>query len=182
MKTPCPNDTNGDGDCGNPMCPDCGSYPRIHKDDLKELQKKAQRYDILKNTPRALLVAFFDRNLGRKQSFDDLVDSIGDRHKEVVPPVQKEPIMEVAPVNEAELFSHPYDQVICNSPSERDTVLEYAQILGKKVSGWMFHWSKFPINFFLEGPIVGWIDRQDAIGRKITFKEFCEWKKQQEEL
>ena len=31
----CPRDTNGDGDCGMPACPDCGVYSR--KTDQSEV-------------------------------------------------------------------------------------------------------------------------------------------------
>jgi hypothetical protein len=27
----CPNDTDGDGDCGRPMCPVCGKHPTVSR-------------------------------------------------------------------------------------------------------------------------------------------------------
>lgn len=42
---PCPNDTNGDGDCGKPACPHCGEHgKRLDLSDTPVPQRRTNQY------------------------------------------------------------------------------------------------------------------------------------------
>lgn len=75
------------------------------------------------------------------------------------------------------MFENAYEQLVCKNMDE----LIYANSVAsnklkkKELSDRFIMESKYPVNLFLHGDVVGWTNLQDRIGNKVSFVDFVIW-------
>jgi len=77
-------------------------------------------------------------------------------------------------------LAHPYSAVRCDNVGELHYVLKWAEAKGREVGRWMWEWDEFPFCVYFSTGVksIGWNDRADRIGDKVSFAEFvriCDW-------